>query len=172
MNIIFESERLLFRLMEQADLYALYEMWGDADTMRYCGGATSIERIKKVIEFDREKYAQYGNTIFAIVEKSSARLAGICGGQFDKEDPLHVEAILHLSKLFWGKGYGTEALGAYVCWLRDNKKARLVFASAHPDNAASINMISKCGFIQKGYKQFEDTGFVDEPYFELEIGQQ
>ncbi len=169
MSIIFESERLLFRLMEQTDLSALYDMWGDAETLRYCGGTTRKERITKIIELDREYYALYGNTIFAVVEKSSGRLAGICGGQFDKQYPLHVEAILHLNKLFWGKGYGTEALRTYIRWLRDNKKARLVFASAHPDNAASVNMISKCGFIQKGYKQFEDTGFVDEPYFEMKL---
>lgn len=159
----------MFRLMEHSDLNALCDIWGDAETMRYCGGTTSKEHITKIIEFNRKNYALYGNAIFAAVEKSSGRLAGLCGGQFDKQCPLHVEAILHLNKLFWGKGYGTEALRSYIRWLRDNEKARLVFASAHPDNAASINMISKCGFIQKGYKQFEDTGFVDEPYFELEL---
>ena len=31
----------------------------------------------------------------------------------------------------------------------------------------SLNMTKKCGLVQCGFRQYEDTGFVDEPYFEL-----
>jgi hypothetical protein len=57
--------------MEHSDLYALYDMWGDAETLRYCGGTTRKERITKIIELDREYYALYGNTIFAPIHHYS-----------------------------------------------------------------------------------------------------
>ena len=51
--------------------------------------------------------------------------------------------------------------------LRAGKKATYIYASVHPDNQASLNMTKKCGLVQCGFRQYEDTGFVDEPYFEL-----
>jgi LL-diaminopimelate aminotransferase len=168
MNII-ESERLAFRLMEQTDLAALYDIWGNAETMRFCGGVVQKARIKEIIELDRGNYSKYGNAVFAVASKDTGELLGVCGGKLDEADPLNVEVIIHFNKASRGKGYGTEAVAAYVSWVREYKKAVSVCASAHPDNSASINMLKKCGFIQKGFKQFEDTGFVDEPYFEIPL---
>lgn len=168
MNVL-ESERLIFRLMEQSDEGALFSVWGDPETMRYCGGTVKLERVPKIIEYDRGQYEKHGNAVFALVQKSDDRLIGICGGKLDEDNTLRVEVILHLHKIAWGNGYGTEALKAYIEWLKETKKATLIYGSAHPDNSASINMMKKCGFIQKGFKQYEDTGFVDEPYFELKL---
>ena len=92
---------------------------------------------------------------------------GICGGEPDEEDPLHVELIIHLAGEYQHQGYGTEALKAYIEWLRAGKKATYIYASVHPDNQPSLNMTKKCGLVQCGFRQYEDTGFVDEPYFEL-----
>ncbi len=169
MNIL-ESERLCFRLAAPKDEDALYEIWGDAETMRYCGGAVRTERISKIIEYDRCEYEMHGNAVFALFQKADGRLIGICGGKLDEGDPSRVEVIIHLGKQAWGKGFATESVKAYLKWLKDNNKASLVYASAHPDNTASISMMKKCGFIQKGTRQYEDTGFVDEPYFEIDIG--
>lgn len=167
MNII-ESERLCFRLMENGDEDALSAIWCDSETMRFCGGAVKKERIPKIIEYDRAEYEKHGNAVFALIQKTDNKFIGICGGKLEA-DPARVEVIIHLAKEAFGKGYATEAVSAYVSWLRETKKASLVYASAHPDNCASIGMLRKCGFIHKGFKQFEDTGFIDEPYFELEL---
>jgi ribosomal-protein-alanine N-acetyltransferase len=168
MNIL-ESDRLIFRLMEPGDEDALYDIWGDPETMRFCGGAVKRERIQKIIAYDKGQYEKYGNAVFALVLRENGALTGICGGKLGDDGPLRAEAIVHLNKNAWGKGYAIEAMKAYISWLKEAKKAALVCASAHPDNAASINMLKKCGFIQKGFKRYEDTDFADEPYFELEL---
>jgi RimJ/RimL family protein N-acetyltransferase len=163
-----ESERLAFRLMQHTDTDALYDIWGDADTMRFCGGAVKKERIKHIIEYDANSYNKYGNAVFALTDKRTGALIGVCGGKPD-EDPKSVEVIIHLNKSSQGRGYGTEAVAAYVAWLKETGKAAYVWACAHPGNAASINMLKKCGFAHNGFRQYEDTGFVDEPYFEMRL---
>lgn len=166
---ILESDRLIFRLMEPGDADALFDIWGDPETMRFCGGVTKRERIKQIIEYDLEQYDKYGNAVFALASKENGILIGICGGKLDEDDPLRVEIIIHLSKAAWGKGYATEAVKAYIGWLKQTGKAAYVYGSVHPDNIASQNMMKKCGFVHNGFVQYEDTGFVDEPYFELEF---
>lgn len=168
MQNIFRSERLTFRLLEQDDMDELVsKIWGNSETMSFCGGAITKEKISQIIEYNRLQYKTFGNAIFAVVEND--KLLGICGGNLDEDDPLHLELIIHLSKESKHQGYGTEALKAYIDWLRAGKKATYVYASVHPENKASLNMAKKCGLIQCGFRQYEDTGFVDEPYFELSL---
>ena len=166
--MIFESERLSFRLIELGDMEELFHnVWGNRETMRFCGGVISKEKIPQIIEYCRSQYDTYGNSIFAVVKND--KLLGICGGKLDEDDPLHVELVIHLAKEYQHQGYGTEALKAYVEWLKASKKATYIYASVHPDNQASLNMAKKCSLAQCGFRQYEDTGFVDEPYFELAL---
>lgn len=165
--MIFESERLSFRPIEQGDLDELFNVWGNSETMRFCGGVIMKEKIPQIIEYSCGQYEKYGNTVFALIKNNT--LLGICGGNLDEDDPFHVEIVIHLAKEYGHQGYGTEALKAYIAWLKDGKKAKHIYASVHPDNQASLNMVKKCGFVQNGFVQYEDTGFVDEPYFELKF---
>jgi RimJ/RimL family protein N-acetyltransferase len=105
--------------------------------------------------------------VFSLVQKENGAFIGVCGCKLDEDDPLRVEVIIHLAKQAWGKGYATEAVKSYIDWLKRTGKATCVYGSVHPDNIASQNMMEKCGFVHNGYVQYEDTGFVDEPYFEM-----
>ena len=166
--MIVASERLGFRLIEQGDLDELFNnIWGNSETMRFCGGAITKEKIPQIIEYGRSQYNTYGNTIFAVIKND--KFLGVCGGKPDEDDPLHVELIIHVAKEYQHQGYGTEALKAYVEWLKAGKRATYIYASVHPDNQSSINMTKKCGLVQCGFRQYEDTGFVEEPYFELNL---
>lgn len=165
--MIFESERLTFRPIDQGDLDNLFNVWGNREVMRFCGNVIVKEKVTQLIEYSCDQYDMYGNAIFALIKKDM--FLGICGGVLDEDNPLHVEIIIHLVKEYQHKGYGTEALKAYISWLKDGKRATYIYASVHPDNHASINMIEKCGLIKCGFRQYEDTGFVDEPYYQLYI---
>lgn len=153
--------------MEPSDEQALFDIWGNPETMRFCGGVTKRERIPKITEHNRSQFEKHSNAVFALVSKENGQLIGIGGGKLDEDDPLRVEVIVHLAKTAWGKGYATEAVKAYIDWLKAFGKATYVYGSVHPDNFASQNMMKKCGFAHNGFVQYEDTGFVDEPYFEM-----
>ena len=138
-------------------------------TVRQCASAGAQLQKRKFpkLEYSRSQYNTYGNTIFAVIKND--KFLGVCGGKLDEDDPLHVELIIHLAKEYRHQGYGTEALKAYVEWLKAGKRATYIYASVHPDNQASLGMTKKCGLVQCGFRQYEDTGFVDEPYFGLNL---
>jgi len=167
--VIAESERLVLRLMEPGDVEDLKRIWCDKETMQYCGSPVKEERVKEIIEEDRTAYEKYGYAVFGAALKKSGRLIGICGCKPDEKDPRRCELIYHFAKANWGKGYATEAALCLIAWAKRKGVADRLYASAMPQNTSSIKVLQKCGFIQKGFVQFEDTGFVDEPYFEMEL---
>jgi hypothetical protein len=48
--VVFESERLYFRPIDQGDMNELFNVWGNSETMRFCGGVLTNERIQQIIE--------------------------------------------------------------------------------------------------------------------------
>lgn len=166
--MIFESKRLHFRPLLPEDLTVLSrDIWGNESTMRYCGNTIKSERIAEIIRYDRKQYAVHGNAVFAMIHDET--LIGICGGKLDEDNPLHVELIIHISPSHQHRGYGKEALSAYIAWLKESKLATYIYATIHPGNQASLGMVQACGLVHNGFRQYADTGFVDEPYFEMSL---
>ena len=55
-----------------------------------------------------------------------------------------------LNRQFWGKGYGTELLGAMIEAAFDSYQFHRLEADIDPDNAASLALLRKFGFRQEG----------------------
>ena len=165
--VITESERLVLRELELSDVGVLAGIWGDAHVMKYCGGTTlDADFSREVIEANRKNYCAYGYAVFAVVQKSDGTLIGTMGCKPDKAIPRRGELIYHFSEAVWGKGFASEAVASYLLWVCDNHNMDYINASVIPDNAASIRVLEKSGFVQNGFVQFEDTGFISEPFFE------
>ncbi|MHB1315909.1 MAG: GNAT family N-acetyltransferase [Christensenellales bacterium] len=164
-----ESKRLMLRLMEPGDESCLQKIWCDEEVMRFCGGVIKPERIREIISYDRSEFAKHGNAVFAVIEKGSCRLVGICGCKLDEGNPRRGELIYHFKKGVWGKGFATEAVSAYIAWLKNNQLMDVLHASAMAGNTALLRLLANMGFIQKGFVRYADTGFIDEPFFEMKL---
>jgi RimJ/RimL family protein N-acetyltransferase len=55
-----------------------------------------------------------------------------------------------IGKPFWGKGYASEALGAVLAYAFDVRRVARVDVRAMPENAASIRVQEKLGFVLTG----------------------
>lgn len=162
---IFESERLILRVLESNDVKSLQKIWGDEEVMGLCTGATPHEKLPKIIEYYKECEVAKGLSVYAVVEKCSGNLVGAAG--FNVEESLErVELIYHFVKDSWGKGYASETAKACVEIAKENNAVSCVFASADPSNKSSLKVLEKAGFKFKGTKWFEDTN-QEEPYYEL-----
>jgi ribosomal-protein-alanine N-acetyltransferase len=65
-----------------------------------------------------------------------------------------------------GRGYATEAATALMDWAREEKEIARFVASVAPDNAPSLAIVKKLGFVQTGEQWDEEDGL--ELVFELE----
>ena len=54
---------------------------------------------------------------------------------------------------FWGQGLGSEAMEAVLDWARRQANFDTIEAEAHSDNPASLHLLEKLGFVQKGSVQ-------------------
>lgn len=55
-----------------------------------------------------------------------------------------------LAKAFWGRGYATEGARAVLAWHFDDPAAGEVASSAHYDNARSLAVLRRLGFVPVG----------------------
>ncbi|KAI6770052.1 hypothetical protein HG530_004681 [Fusarium avenaceum] len=76
-----------------------------------------------------------------------------------------------LAEEAWGKGYATEAFGAFVRWCFQTwPNLNRIEASAMEHNTGSQNVLSKCGFIREGKRRgsvFKNGKLIDEIQFGL-----
>ena len=52
-----------------------------------------------------------------------------------------------LAETAWGRGYGGELLGGVVAWCRGRGDVRSIIGGVAPENAASIRLLERHGFI-------------------------
>lgn len=66
-----------------------------------------------------------------------------------------------------GRGYAREAAAALIAWARDERGIRRFIASVAPDNAASLAIVRRLGFVETGEQWDEEHGL--ELLLELEL---
>ena len=71
-------------------------------------------------------------------------VAGSVSSYVDEDE--HLEVTYWIGKPSWGKGIATCALSAFL----EHNKVRPLYARAAADNAASLRVLEKCGFVRIG----------------------
>ncbi|HEY7341218.1 MAG TPA: GNAT family N-acetyltransferase [Ktedonobacterales bacterium] len=77
----------------------------------------------------------------------------VAGSVASFEDFGQPEVTYWLGREFWGKGIATRALAAFL----EYQTTRPIYARAAKDNAASLRVLQKCGFVITG----EDKGYAN-----------
>lgn len=73
-------------------------------------------------------------------------------------DGIEVRVGYLLAEHAWGSGYGSELVAGLVAWCRERRDVRAIVGGVAPENAASIRVLERHGFVRS-------TG--DEPTDEL-----
>lgn len=119
-DTIMETQRLILRSWRPTDLNPFASMCADEDVMRYFPAVLSREETARLMERAQAKTAEDGFCVSPIVLKSNDEFLGFVGlsvPAYPKPLPFDpcVEIGWRLKKAAWGKGYASEAAGA---WLR------------------------------------------------------
>ncbi len=72
---------------------------------------------------------------------------GLKNGKLEKDGS--IELYFGLSKKFWNKGYGTEALKATISFCFDKIEIHRIFAGCDIDNLASASIVETAGMIRE-----------------------
>lgn len=153
---VLTTQRLILRAHTLADFPAYAAQRADPVVMRYLGKGDLLSEEEAWTRFvgipGHWDLLGYGN--WAVEEKASGAHVGIFGFADKKRPAQHPasgapEMGWTLAAPAHGKGYATEAVQAALGWGRDffGPGARTVCVISD-DNAASIRVAQKCGFLQ------------------------
>ena len=147
-----ETGRLRVRLVEEADLPALFEVNGDAEVTRFLPYATWESPASGNAWYQRMMDLQATGTAlqFVVVDKAAGKAIGTRLLFRHDEASARAELGFVLGRRYWGGGYMTEALTALIDCAFENMGMRRLEAEANPRNSASGKLLTRLGFVREG----------------------
>ena len=149
---VIESNRLLVRLVEEADLTDLLAINGDDEVTRYLPYA-SWQSLADGQAWCKRMAAlnATGNGLqFVALEKSSRRVVATCLLFRYDEQSARAELGYVLGREHWGRGLMHEALSALISYAFETCALRRVEAEVNPANDPSNRLLQKLGFRKEG----------------------
>jgi [ribosomal protein S5]-alanine N-acetyltransferase len=149
-----ETDRLRLRSLEPDDAERLFEIYGDAETMRHVGRTgrpmVDLAAAERAVETLRGNEAAHGFSLWALDEREGNPLVGVAGLAMVEGVGPDVEAAYILRRDRWGRGYATEALRAVLAIGHEQLGLERVVALAYVENHASRRVMEKAGMQPDG----------------------
>ncbi|TWH49443.1 GNAT family N-acetyltransferase [Sporomusa sp. KB1] len=145
-NIILETSRLILRKLCLDDYQGISKILQDIEVMYAWEHAFSDQEVTDWINENLMRYARDGYSYWAVIEKSSEQLVGVCGiiaESTDNED--HVGIGYIFNKAFWHQGLAFESANACKNYAFRTLKISELTAQIRPENFSSRNVAEKLG---------------------------
>lgn len=163
--MIFETERLYLREMNQSDFDSLCKILQDEETMIAYEGAFSDSEVQEWLDRQISRYQKWGFGLWAVILKQTNEMIGQCGLTMQ---PWKDKEVLEIGYLFersnWHKGYAIEAAMACKKYAFEILKADEVCSIIRDTNIASQNVAVRNGMtiVDTWTKHYRG---VDMPHF-------
>lgn len=161
-----DTARLTLRRHTLEDFDALAALWGDAAVTRFIGGkpSTREEAWARLLRYAGH-WQLLGYGFWVVADKTSGAFLGEVGlldGKRDLDPPFGdaVEVGWVMSPSAQGRGLATEAVRAVLAWADAHLPGRRVVCMIEPDNAASLRVAGKCGFVEYARTVYHDAPMV------------
>jgi RimJ/RimL family protein N-acetyltransferase len=153
------TPRLRLEPITEAHFEGMHRMNSRPEVMRHISGMPETpEQTRASIERVKTRWADWGFSWWALIERDSGELVGAGGVQYlghEPGNPLELGWRLHPDH--WGKGYASEAARVMAQYAFDQLDAPLVCAVRHPDNAASARVMERLGMSYQGIETWYGT---------------
>lgn len=146
--VIAITERLILRHFHILDAEPMFQVFGDAEVMRFGDGPQTKAWIEQWLRTCLERYYQtWGFGPYAVVKKDSHDVIGYCGLFYfpDINGQPEVEIGYRLARAAWERGYATEAVSAVRDFAFNTLGLNRLIAIIDPANTASIRVAQKIG---------------------------
>lgn len=140
-----ETERLFLRPMNETDVELVFAMRSDEDIMRFIRAPqTRRAETESWIKLVSSRWTDEKIGFCAIIEKSSKRFVGWCG-LWRLQETGETEVGYALFKEFWGRGFASEAAGAFLKYGFEHLELEEIVAVANPENTNSRRVMENLG---------------------------
>ncbi|MCB7304082.1 GNAT family N-acetyltransferase [Bariatricus massiliensis] len=144
--MIFETDRLYLREMNRSDFKSLSKILKDEETMYAYEGAFSDIEVQEWLDKQILRYQKWNFGLWAVILKETDEMIGQCGlsmQQWKEEEVLEIGYLFE--RLYWHKGYATEAAKACKKYAFEILKADEVCSIIRDTNVASQNVAIRNG---------------------------
>ncbi len=144
--ITLRTERLLLRPFREGDLDAYAEMYADAEVVRYIGEGKTLSRAEawRNMAAVLGHWQLRGYGLWAVEECAGRVLVGRAGLKNPEGWP-GLEVGWMLRRVFWGRGFATEAGRAALDYAFTELNQEHVISLIQPGNAASVRVAERLG---------------------------
>jgi RimJ/RimL family protein N-acetyltransferase len=146
-----ETARLRLRVPALRDARAIFERYSsDAIVTKYLGWPRhrTIDDARAFVALSDEQWRVWPAGPLLIEDLPTGALLGSTGLSFETADVAETGYVL--ARDAWGHGYATEAVSAVVA-LQAFLQIRSLYAVCHAENAASVRVVEKCGFVLESH---------------------
>src|SRR5262249_53665307 len=121
----------------------------------------SLEEAALFIEQRRREYAEHRSMEWAVLERQSGRVIGLCGFGSWSERSGWVVIGYDLQRDRWGPGLANESARRIIAFAFEEMFAHRIEASTISDNIRSVRLLERLGFRREGVRRersLEDDG--------------
>ncbi|MBC2193981.1 GNAT family N-acetyltransferase [Listeria booriae] len=160
-----ETERLIFRELDQQDYADLCDILQDEETMTAYGSVFSDAQVQDWLNKQQDNYERWGFGLWAVIEKATGDFVGQVGLTMQRvEDEEVLEIGYLLKRKFWHQGFATEAALACKQYALETMKAEQVTCTIRDTNVASQKVAERLGMTRhKRYVKYYRG--VDMPHY-------
>ncbi|WP_175872266.1 GNAT family N-acetyltransferase [Burkholderia sp. BCC0397] len=150
--VTLHTSRLVLRPLREADAQAFFEIWSDAEAMRYFSFSpmTQIEQAAERVARNLKTSASGQGLICVLELRETGEALGECSLFHANEQCRRAEIGFSLRRTFWRGGYMREAASAVIEHAFGALKLNRIEADIDPRNAASARLLERLGFVREG----------------------
>ena len=144
--MVFESQRLQYRVITKDDFFHMCTILQDIDVMYAWEYAFSEEQVWQWIEKNTARYEKDGYGYYGAILKDTGEFVGVVGPMTEPmEGKLCTEIAYLFAKKHWGKGYAAEGAAAARDYAFEKLGINTLVAQIKPDNLSSRKVAEKIG---------------------------
>lgn len=147
------TPRLELRWLEAPDVPSLFEIFGDAETVRYWSRPpfADLDEARAFLGEIHAHFAAGDLYQWGVARREDDRVIGTCTLFAISLPHRRAELGFAVERSQWGKGYASEATHAVVSYAFEVMGLHRLEADVDPRNAASIRTLERLGFVREGY---------------------
>lgn len=152
---MFETERLILRVLTGTDAAAVFALRSDAEMMQFIRAPQNRAESVNWINLTSSRWKSEKIGFCAVIEKTSNEFIGWCG-LWRLEETGEIEIGYAIDKKFWRQGFATEAAEEFLRYGFDDLRLDKIVAVARPENTASRRVMEKLKMKYDGIGKYYD----------------